>query len=191
MTRQLRLTSSCQPAGRDSVLLPLLIGQSPSKVVVESQPLPRSEISTRAVLCSGRSQPLGSGYRGSVVSPPAGGDCSAACLGLTVTGLVRYAPHRDASPILFPPPGSPGSLQGCVSPSLDNLDVYAFPPFLSSNGWWLESEGPQSLHDSGSPSLAREGVVCRSSSLNRGFPGLLTSCQGFIGLDSSGRLLSP
>ena len=66
-----------------------------------------------------------------------------------------------------------------------NLGVYAFPPFLSSDGWWLESERPQSLHDSGRPPLAGEGMVRRPSpSLTRGFPGSLMSWQGFLGLTS-------
>ena len=104
---------------QDGVPLPLLVGQSPSEVVQESRPPPRYKVSTRAILCSGGSpRPSRSGYRGSVVSPPAGGDRSAARLGLPVAGHVRDMPHCDASPMLFPRPKSPGGLRGCVSPSL-------------------------------------------------------------------------
>ena len=84
-----------------------------------SQPPPRYGVSASVVLCSGRSpQPLGSGYRGNVVSPPASGDRSAARLGLPVAGVVRDAPHRGASPILFPRPEFPGGLLRCFSHSL-------------------------------------------------------------------------
>ena len=44
-----------------------------------------------------------------------------------------------------------------------NLGVSAFPPLLSLVGWWLESERPQPLQDSGRPPLAGEGVVRRPS----------------------------
>ena len=54
---------------------------------------------------------VGSGYRGNVVSPPTGGNCSAACMWLSVAGLVNDAPCREASPMLFPRPGSPGGLR--------------------------------------------------------------------------------
>ena len=85
----------------------------------ESRHPPRREVSTRAVQCSGRSpQPSGSGHRDRVVSPPAGGDRSAMRLALPVAGLVHNAPQRKASFVLFPRPGSPGGLRGCISPSL-------------------------------------------------------------------------
>ena len=88
-----------------------VVGQSPYEVVRESRPPPQYEVSTEAVLCSGRyPQPSGSGYRGSVVSPPAGGNRSAPRLGLPVAGLVHDVPLRDTSPMLFPHPGSPGGL---------------------------------------------------------------------------------
>ena len=72
--RNVRQLNGCglrQQTGRDNVPLPLLVGQSPSEVVRGFRPPPRYKVSTRAVLCSGRPpQPSGSGYRGSVVSPP-------------------------------------------------------------------------------------------------------------------------
>ena len=53
-----------------------------------------------------------------MVSPPADGKRSASALGLTVDRFVRNESQRDASPILFPRPGSPGNLRGCVLSSL-------------------------------------------------------------------------
>ena len=53
-----------------------------------------------------------------MVSPPAGGESSASPLGLTVNRSVCDESQREASPVLFPRPGSPGSLRGCVSPCL-------------------------------------------------------------------------
>ena len=108
-----------QQAGRDGLPLPLLIGQPSSEVVGESRRPPRCEVSARAAQCSGRSpQPSGSGYRDRVVSPLAGGERSASSLGLAVNRSVRNESQREASPILFPCPGSPGGLRGCVSSSL-------------------------------------------------------------------------
>ena len=152
------------------------------------RPPPRYGVSTSAVLCSGRSpQPSGSGYRGSVVSPPAGGDHSAACMGLPVAGLVRDAPPRGASPMLFPRPESQAVFLDAFRIPWGNLSLYAFPPFLSSDGWWLKLERPQSLHDSGRPHLAGEGVVCRTShSLLVGFPVRLRRGKGLSVLPVTG-----
>ena len=76
--RDVRQRDCCglrQQAGRDSVLLPLLVGQSPPEVDGESRHPPRCELSPGAVQCSGRSPQLSeSGYRDQVVSPPAGGN---------------------------------------------------------------------------------------------------------------------
>ena len=70
-----------QPAGRDGLPLPLLVGQPGSEVDGESRCPPRCEVSTRAVQCSGRSpQPLESGYRDRIVSSPAGGEGSVSSL---------------------------------------------------------------------------------------------------------------
>ena len=108
-----------QQAGQDGLPLPLLVGQPASEVDGESRRPPRCEVSTRAVQCSGRShQPSGSGYRDRVVSPPVGGERSASSLGLTVDRSIRNESQCEASPILFPCPGSPGGLRGCVSSSL-------------------------------------------------------------------------
>ena len=108
-----------QQAGRDGLPFPLLVDQSASEVGRESRRPPRCQVSSRAVQCSGRSpQPSGSGYRDRVVSPPSGGERLALPLGLAVDRSVRDKIRRQASPILFPCPGSPGSLRECVSPSL-------------------------------------------------------------------------
>ena len=106
-----------------------------------SRPPPRSWVSARAVLCSGGSpQPLGSGYRGSVVFPSAGGDHSSACLGLPVAGLVSDAPPCGASPILFPRPESPGGLLGCVLLSLGQPGRVRFST-LPLVGWVMARVG--------------------------------------------------
>ena len=145
-----------QQAGRDGVPLPLLNGQSPSEGDRETQHPPQCEVSTRAVQCSGRSpQPSGSGHRDRVVSLPAGGDHSAARLGLPVAGLVR-----EASTILFHRPGPPGGLRGCVSPSLGqpgHVRVSTLSAGRAGSG--QSQKDTQSLHDPGRSSLAREGVV--------------------------------
>ena len=64
-----------------------------------------------------------------MVSPPAGGEGSALPLGLTVDRSVRDESQREASPILFPCPGSQAVFKDASCHPWDNLDVYAFPPF--------------------------------------------------------------
>ena len=86
-------------------------------------------VSISAVQCSGRSQPLGSGYRDRVISAPAGGEGSLSLLGLTVNQSVCNEPQCEASPILFPCPGSQAVFEDAFRHPWDNLDVYAFPPF--------------------------------------------------------------
>ena len=188
-----RRLDSCgfsQQAGRESVPLPLLVGRSPSEVVQVSQPPSRYGISARAVLCSGGSpQPSGSDYRGSVLSPPADGDRSAAWLGSLSLDL--FATRLPAVLPLFCSlvPNPQVVFLDALRIPWGNLGIYAFPPFLSSDGWWLMSERPQSLYDSGRPPLAGEGVVRRPSpSLPHGFPSSLMSWQGFLGHSSSGAL---
>ena len=162
--RQLDSGGLRQQAGRDSLPLPLLVGQPSSEVVGESQRPPRCEVSTRAVQCSGRSpQPSGSGYRNRVVSPPAGGESSASSLGLAVDQFVRDEPQREASPILFPCPESPGGLRGCVLSSLGQPGPVRVPTLSSGRKGGDSVRDTQSLHDSGRPPLAREGVVRRPS----------------------------
>ena len=87
-----------------------------------------------------------------MVSPPAGGNHSAACLGLPVAGLVRDSPQREASPVLFPRPGSPGGLRGCVSPSLGQPGCVRVSTLSSRRkGGGSSQRVPQSLHESGLP----------------------------------------
>ena len=122
-------------------------------------------ISTRAVQCSGRSQPSGSGYRDRVVSPPSGGKGPPSSLGLAVDRSVHDESQHEASPILFPCPGSPGFLRGCVSSSLGRPGPVSVSTLSSGRkGGGSSQRDPQSLHDSGCPPPAREGVVCRPSS---------------------------
>ena len=153
-----------QQAGRDGLPFSLLVGQSASEVGGESRRPPRCQVSSRAVQCSGRSQPLGSGYRDRVVSPPSGGERPASPLGLAVDRSVRNEFQHQASPILFPCPGSPGSLRGCVSPSLGQPGSLRVSTLSSGRtGGGSSQRDPKSLHDSGCPPLAGEGVVRRPS----------------------------
>ena len=99
-----------------------------------------------------------------MVSSLAGGESSALRLGLPIARLVRATPQREASPILFPHPGSPGDLRGCVSPSLGQpgrLHVSSLSSGRKGSG--QSQRDPQSLHDPGRSSLARERVVRRPS----------------------------
>ena len=99
-----------------------------------------------------------------MVSPPAGGESSASSLGLTVDQSVRDESQHEASPILFPHPGSPDGLRGCVSSSLGQPGpVHVFTLSSSRKGGGSSQRDTQSLHDSGRPPLAGEGVVCRPS----------------------------
>ena len=154
-----------QQAGRDGLLFPLLVGQPSCEVDGESRCPPRCEVSTRAVQCSGRSpRPLGSGYRDQVVSPPADGERSASALGLIINQFVRDESQREAAPILFPCPGSPGGLWGCVSSSLGQprpVRVSTLSSGRKSGG--SSQRNSQSFFDSGRPPLAGEGVVRQPS----------------------------
>ena len=97
-----------------------------------------------------------------MVSPPPGSEGTPSCLGLSVAGLVRDTPQREASPVLLPSPGSPGRLRGCVPTSVGQpgrLRISSLSPGRESCG--SGQREPNSLHASGRPSLAGEGVVCR------------------------------
>ena len=164
----LQLDSGClrQQAGRDGLRLPLLIDQATSPMGREHQCPIGGEVSSRVVRCSGRSpQPSGSGHRVRVVSPPPGGEGTPSCLALSVAGLVWDAPQREASPILLPRHESPGCLQGCVPTSMGRPGRLRISSLSSGREGRGSGQGdPKSLHDSGRPSLAREGVVCRPPS---------------------------
>ena len=109
-----------------------------------------------------------------MVSPPAGGDRSAASLGLSVAGLVRDAPPLSCSLI----PNPQAVFLDAFRIPWGDLGIYALPPFLSSDGWWLQSGRPQSLHDSGGPRWLVEEWFA-DLPLSRGFPKSLLSWQGF------------
>ena len=99
-----------------------------------------------------------------MVSPPAGGESSASSLGLTVDRSVRDESQRKASPVLFPCPGSPGSLRGCILSSLDQPGCVRASTLSSRRKVGGSSQSdPQSLQDSSRPPLAGEGVVRRPS----------------------------
>ena len=146
-----------------------------------SRPPTRYGISARVVLCSGRSpQPSGSGYRDSVVFPHAGGNHSAARLGLPVTRLVCDAPPAVLPLFCSLVPNPRAAFLDAFRIPWGNLGVYAFPPFLSSDGWWLESERPQSLHDSGRPlCLVKEWFADLPLPLFVVFPVFLCRGKGF------------
>ena len=66
--------------------------------------------------------------------------------------------------MLFPRPGSPGGLQGCVSSSLGQpVPLHVSTLSSSRKGGGSSQRDTQSLHDSGRPPLAGEGVVRRPS----------------------------
>ena len=152
-----------QQAGQDGFPFPLLVGHPASEVDGESRLPPRCQVSTRAVQCSGRSlQPSGSGYRDRVVSSPLGGERPASSLGLAVDRPVCDELQCKASPVLFPCPGSPGGLRGCVPSSLGQPGPVRVPTLSSGRkGGGSSQREPQSLNDSGRPPLAREGLVLK------------------------------
>ena len=79
----------------------------------------RCEVSTRRAQHSGRCpQPSRASDRDRVVSPPSGGEITVSHVGQSVVRSVRDVPQCEAAPVLLAGPGSPGRLQGCVSPSL-------------------------------------------------------------------------
>ena len=97
-----------------------------------------------------------------MVSPPSGGEGPASPLGFAVDRSVRDEFQRQASPMLFPCPGSPGSLRGCVSPSLGQPGPLRVSALSSDRkGGGSNQRDPKSLHMTGRPPLAGEGVVCR------------------------------
>ena len=98
-----------------------------------------------------------------MVSPPAGGERSASSLRLAVDRSVRDESQREASPILFLCPRSPGGLRGCISSSLGQPGPVRVST-LSRKGGGSSQRDYQSLHDSGCSPLAGEGVVRRPSS---------------------------
>ena len=87
-----------------------------------------------------------------VVSPPSGSERPASSLGLAVDRPVSDEFQREASPILFPCPGSQGSLRGCVPSSLGQPGSFRVSILSSGRkGGGSSQRDPQSLHDSGRP----------------------------------------
>ena len=99
-----------------------------------------------------------------MVSPPLSGERPASLLGLAVDQSVRDEFQCQASPTLYPCPGSPGSLRGCASRSLGQPEpLHVSALFSGRTGSGSSQRDPKSLHDSGPPPLAGEGVVRRPS----------------------------
>ena len=99
-----------------------------------------------------------------MVSPPSGGESTSSRLGLPIARPVCDVPQCETSPILLPCPRSPGSLRGCVLASLGQPGLVCVSTLSSHRkGGGQSQRDPQSLHDSGRPSLAGEGVVRRPS----------------------------
>ena len=122
--RQLNGSGLRHQAGQDGFPFPLLVGQPTSEVVRESRRPPRCEVSTRAVQCSGRSpQPLGSGSRDRVVSPPTGGERPAS-IDLFATSLNTKLPLYCS---FVPDPQA--VFKDAFHHPWANLDLYVFPPF--------------------------------------------------------------
>ena len=96
-----------------------------------------------------------------VVSPPSGGESTSSCVGQSVNRPVCDLPQREAAPVLLASPGSPGRLRRCVSPSLGQLDLYAFPPFALVGRVIARVQQSSRVAMTGRASLAREGVVRR------------------------------
>ena len=72
--------------------------------------------------------------------------------------------QHEAAPILFPRPGSPGDLRGCVSSSLGQPGPVRVSTLSSGRkGSGSSQRDSQSLHDSGCPPLAGEGLVRQPS----------------------------
>ena len=66
-----------------------------------------------------------------MVSPPSGGEVTASCLGQSVDRPFCDVPQRETAPVLLASPGSPGRLQGCVSPSLGRPGPVRVPSLSS------------------------------------------------------------
>ena len=99
-----------------------------------------------------------------MVSPPSGGESPASSLALAVDRPIHDELQREASPVLFPCPRSPDSLRGCVPSTLGQPGPLCVSTLSSGRkGGGLSQRDSQSLHDSGRPALAREGVVRRPS----------------------------
>ena len=141
----------------------MFVDQLPSEMDGEFRRPSRCEISTRREQRSGRcSQPSQASCRDRVVSPPSGGEVTSSSLGQSVNRSVCDLPQCKAAPVFLASPGSPGRLQGCVSPSLGRLGSVRVPSLSSGrSGDRPRSRVVACRDDSDRASLAREGVVRR------------------------------
>ena len=149
--------------GGHGVQVLMFVDQPPSEMDGEFRRPSRCEVSTRRVQRPGRySQPSRASCRDRVVSPPSGGESTSSCVGQSVNRPVCDLPQREAAPVLLACPGSPGRLQGCISPSLGRPGSVRVPSL--SSGRSGDRPCPRVVacrDDSGRASLAREGVVRR------------------------------
>ena len=161
--RQLHGCGVRQQTGGHGVQVPMFVDQPPSEMDGEFRRPSRCEVSTRRVQRPGRcSQPSRASCRDRVVSPPSGGESTSSYMGQSVNRPVCDLPQREVAPVLLACPGSPGRLQGCVSPSLGRPGSVRVPSL--SSGRSGDRPRPRVVagrDDSGRASLAGEGVVCR------------------------------
>ena len=142
---------------------PVFVDQPPSEMDGEFRRPSRCEVSARREQRPGRSsQPSRASCGDRVVSPSSGGEVTASRVGQSVDRPFCDVPQREADPILLACPGSPGRLQGCVSPSLGRPGSLRVPSLCSSRSGDRPRPGViASSDDTGRTSLAREGVVRR------------------------------
>ena len=161
--RQLHGCGVRQQTGGHGFQVPVFVDQSPSEMDGEFRRQSRCEVSARRVQRAGRcSQPSWASCGDRVVSPPSGGEGTSSCVGQSVNRPVCDLPQREAAPVLLACPGSPGRLQGCVSPSLGRPGSVLVPSLCSGrSGDRPRPAVVECRDDSGHASLAREGVVRR------------------------------
>ena len=132
-----------QQAGRDGLPFPLLVGQPASKVDGESRRPPRCKVSSRAVPCSGGSQPSRSRYRDRVVSPPSGSERPCFAVGARHQSTCSQRVTMRSSPCTVPLSRVPRqSLRMCSVILGTTWTCTHSHPFLWQEGWWLESMRP-------------------------------------------------
>ena len=161
--RQLHSCGVRQQTGGHGFLGPVFVDQPPSEMDGEFRRPSRCEVSARREQRPGRcSQPSRASCGDRVVSPPSGGEITSSCVGQSVNRPVCDLPQREAAPVMLASPGSPGRLQGCVSPSLGRPGSVRVPSLCSGRSGDRPRQAVVACRDdSGRASLAREGVVRR------------------------------